>query len=140
MVTFNFVNCNNVLPFGEDELPHKSNFFYGKDSNKWFTNVPKYQSILYENIYDNIDLKYYFNEDGLKYDFIVRPDGDPNDIVINVEGVNEFILGSSTPDTSTLRYSDTLTVKTDLADIVDSKLFSYQENNCKIIKFVTEFN
>ena len=59
VVRFDFVNCNDVDPIGIDELPHRSNFFYGNDSRKWSTNVPNYKEIYYENIYDNIDLKYY---------------------------------------------------------------------------------
>ena len=66
VIQFNFLNSNSITPIGFDRLPHKSNFFYGNDSSQWCTNVPNYASIVYENIYDNIDLKYYFNEKGVK--------------------------------------------------------------------------
>ena len=95
IVQFNFQNCNSINPIGLDELPHRSNFFYGNDSSKWCTDVPNYAGIIYENIYDNIDLKYYFNEDGLKYDFIVHPGGNPSDIAIKVDGAQNIVLGAS---------------------------------------------
>ena len=56
VVTFEFVNCNNINPIGIEELFHKSNFFYGNDSGKWCTDLSNYKSILYRDIYKYIDL------------------------------------------------------------------------------------
>jgi uncharacterized membrane protein len=129
VLRIDFENCNNVIPYGEEELPHKSNFFYGNDSDKWCTNVPNYQSIIYKNIYDNIDLKYYFNEDGLKYDFIVYPEGDPNNIAINVEGAEDIKINSK----------DGIIIKTEFNNMFDKNLFVYQEEDRGIIEVPAEF-
>ncbi|MDO9039595.1 MAG: hypothetical protein Q7U59_14740, partial [Lutibacter sp.] len=43
-------------------------------------NVPEFKKIVYSNLYNNIDLVYYYTDAGLKYDFIVKPGGDPTDI------------------------------------------------------------
>ena len=159
VVTFEFVNCNNVNHVGVGELPHKSNFFYGNNSSKWCTYVPNFREIYFESIYDKIDLRYYFNDNGLKYDFIVNPGGDPNDIAIKVEGAEELILGIgnsgamtqppefntplTTQHTPLNNHSDsskdTLTIKTGLNDIVDSDLFVYQEHNDIITEVTAGF-
>ncbi len=68
-----FVGANLVRPGGRGRLSWNSNFFYGSDSSKWCTEVPNYQEIYYKNLYDGIDLRYYTNENGFKYDFIVHP-------------------------------------------------------------------
>jgi hypothetical protein len=129
VVRFDFVNCNDVVPYGEEELPHKSNFFYGNNSSKWCTNVSNYQSIIYKNIYDNIDLKYYFNEHGLKYDFIVHPNGDPTNIIINVEGSEDIELNSE----------GHITVKTEIKNIIDKDLFVYQKEAGRVFEIPAEF-
>lgn len=51
-----------------------------------------YNEIIYQNIYPNIDWVLYTNEDGLKYDFIVRPGGNINDIKIQYNGAKELTI------------------------------------------------
>ncbi len=80
-----FENSNKVIPVGVEELEHKSNFLLGNDSSKWRSGVSNYEKIIYENLYDGIDLVYYFNEKGLKYDWLVRPNGNPSQIVERFE-------------------------------------------------------
>ena len=68
-----FVGANQVQPIGRERLSWNSNFFYGNDSEKWCSDVPNYAEIYFENLYDGIDLRYYSNKKGLKYDLIVHP-------------------------------------------------------------------
>ena len=82
-----FAGANRVIPYGREELPHRSNFFIGNDSEKWRTDVPNFKTIVYENLYDGIDLVYRAVPDGLKYDFMVHPGADASDIRIRYEGV-----------------------------------------------------
>jgi gliding motility-associated-like protein len=50
------------------------NYFLGNDANKWVSNVPLFEQVLYENIYRGINLRIHSNHEGyLKYDFIVSP-------------------------------------------------------------------
>lgn len=48
--------------------------------------VPAYTRLVYENIYNNIDLVFYSHDNGLKYDFIVRPGGRVSDIAMRYHG------------------------------------------------------
>jgi hypothetical protein len=136
VLRLNFEGCNEVEPKGIEQLPHRNNYFYGNDSSKWCTNVPNYQELIYENIYDNIDLRYYSTDRGLKYDFIVRPGGDPSSIILNYQGAKDLKLDEK----------NNLIIQTSLGKIVDSELFIYQninnynnkiEGNFKIIKLWT---
>ncbi|MBD3160201.1 MAG: hypothetical protein GF309_15595 [Candidatus Lokiarchaeota archaeon] len=68
-------------PIGKKKSTHESNYFIGDER---FTNVPAYQEIWYPDLYENIDLRYFMTEKGLKYEFIVRPGGDPSDIHLSV--------------------------------------------------------
>ncbi|MCK5561450.1 MAG: SBBP repeat-containing protein, partial [Thermoplasmata archaeon] len=122
ILKLNFEEANEVIPKGQRLLPHESNFFYGNESSKWYTNVPNYQEIIYENLYNNIDLRYYSSDKGLKYDFIIHPNGDPSDIVMSYEGAQELYIDSI----------GNLRIQTPFGDIVDSELFIYQNiNNIK---------
>jgi len=81
-----FKGANSVAPKGLSELPHRSNFFIGNDLGKWATDVPNYDEIIYENLYDRIDLVYRAVPGGLKYEFIVHPGADATEIKIEYLG------------------------------------------------------
>ena len=68
------------------------NYFIGNNPLKWASNVRKFGEIKYENIYNGIDLKYYNDDNGLKYDFIVEPGADPSKIQIEFEGLDNLYL------------------------------------------------
>ena len=53
-----------------------------------------YQKITYKEIYPHIDLAFHTTEQGqgIKYDFIVKPGGNPKDIQLNVQGANELSI------------------------------------------------
>ncbi|MEO0166395.1 MAG: SBBP repeat-containing protein [candidate division WOR-3 bacterium] len=72
----------NVQVIGFDTLPHYSNYFIGDNPAKWRTKVHHFKSIIYSNIYPDIDLKFYVCDHNLKYDFIVKPGADPSSISI----------------------------------------------------------
>jgi len=124
-IKLNFEGVNRIVPEGRGLLSHRSNFFYGNDSVKWCTNMPNYQEIIYKNIYDNIDLRYYIITKGLKYDFIVHPGGNPNNIKLKYYGVQKVFIDKF----------KNLKIKTSLGDMINSNLFIYQnvKNDKKVI-------
>jgi hypothetical protein len=119
VLNLNFVECNEIEPIGVSKLQHRSNFFYGNDSSKWCTNVPNFQEIVYENIYNNIDLRYYSNDKGLKYDFIVHPSGNLNDIKLKIKGANKLFIDTN----------GDLGIQTSLGNLIDSELLIFQDDN-----------
>jgi RHS repeat-associated protein len=76
----------------EEPLAGKVNYMVGSDANSWRTGVSSFGQIAYTNVYSNIDLKFYGNQNQLEYDFIVRPGGDVNRIAVRYEGVGKLDL------------------------------------------------
>jgi gliding motility-associated-like protein len=69
------------------------NYLKGKDPQRWKAGLRQYQEIVYHNIYPNIDLRYYLSSEGVyKYDFIVKPGGDPSEIRWQFKGVESYGL------------------------------------------------
>ncbi|SYZ74004.1 hypothetical protein TRIP_C60274 [Candidatus Zixiibacteriota bacterium] len=87
--------CPDPLVIGEDEMDYKCNYFHGNDSNLWRTDVPNYESILYNNIYDGIDMRFHGNGEKLEYDFLIRPGADPSLIKIRFDGASSLRTDSS---------------------------------------------
>jgi len=81
---------DNVEIIPEKPLPTYNNYFIGNDSTQWQSNCKIYQAVTYKNIYPNIDVHYYTNAGTLKYDIIIRPGGDVNDIVMKYDGVDKM--------------------------------------------------
>jgi hypothetical protein len=79
---------------GLEELAGKSNYFFGKDSNQWHTNVTTFAKVRYHNVYPGIDLVYYGNQQQLEHDFIVTPRADPKAIQLKIEGTKKIRLDS----------------------------------------------
>ncbi|PYP19022.1 MAG: hypothetical protein DMD54_03995 [Gemmatimonadetes bacterium] len=78
------------LVSGREELPGKANYFIGKDSAKWRTNVPTYAKVHYREVYPGIDLIYYGNQRQLEYDFVVAPGADPKKIGLGFKGADKL--------------------------------------------------
>jgi hypothetical protein len=112
-----FVRSNQVQPTGRKRLSWNSNFFYGNNPNKWCNDVPNYAEVYYENLYEGIDLRYYSSEKGLKYDFIVHPGAEINQIRIRYHGANQLVIDES----------GNLIIRTQIEDIIDDSLFIYQD-------------
>ncbi|HEY8402199.1 MAG TPA: hypothetical protein VIK89_13110, partial [Cytophagaceae bacterium] len=80
-------NANpEIVPL--DKATEYYNFYYAHCPNG-ITNVPAYGKLIYKNVYPFIDMVFHAEEKGMKYDFIVHPGGNPADIRMKYEGVNE---------------------------------------------------
>ena len=96
MIKAHFVGSNaNPIMRGVDELEYKCNYFIGNDPNEWHTDVPNYSAVMYEEIYDGIDLKYYGNGKQMEYDFIVSPGADYSQIKIQYEGAESIAINDN---------------------------------------------
>ena len=91
------------------------NFFLGNDRNKWATDCKLFGEVLYKDVYPNIDVRYYNDGTTLKYDFIVRPGGNPDAIGMRYEGVDGLTTDQGK-----------LIIKTSVGDVKESEPFSYQ--------------
>jgi gliding motility-associated-like protein len=86
-----FKNNNaDVKVSAEGKEDSHANYLLGKDASKHKTNVPDYRVIKYNNIYNNIDIKYYSNGKNLEYDFILKPNADVTQIQMECEGIKNL--------------------------------------------------
>ncbi len=92
---FNFINTEeNVEVVGINQLRAKSNYIYESvDDN--YKDISNYSKVMYKNIYKGIDLIFYESNGDIKYDFIVKPGANPNDINIEVEESDEMRLDNN---------------------------------------------
>lgn len=76
-----FLNTKkDVRVEGVDPYAHSVNYFLGSDPSKWISGAEEVPSVVYRDIYDHIDLIAYTHGHGFKYDFLLKPGADPNDI------------------------------------------------------------
>lgn len=71
-------------------IPTYNNYFLGNDPSRWASNCRIFQGITMENIYPNIDARYYTDNGVLKYDLIVKPGGNVSDIVLKYKGAEKL--------------------------------------------------
>ncbi len=121
-INYDFVNCNSkVIANGKMKQSAYKNFFVGNDQNKFTTNVTLYGQVIVNEIYDGIDIRYYFEDNFLKYDFIVHPWADANQIEINIVGSDKTYLNTK----------GELVLTTLFGEIQNKNLYCYQQENKK---------
>ncbi|UPT66745.1 MAG: SprB repeat-containing protein [Sphingobacteriales bacterium JAD_PAG50586_3] len=88
----NFANASPSMRItNKNEHPDKFNYFYGNGFEG--TDVSSYDEIWYNNVYNNIDVRYYPSAEGtLEYDIIAKPGSNPSAIVLNFEGIDKLEL------------------------------------------------
>ena len=130
MIKATFVGAKlNPQMIGVDMMEYKCNYFIGNDPNKWQTDVPNYAAVMYEEIYDGIDLKYYGNGRQMEYDFIVSPGADYSQIKIQYEGAESISINDN----------GELVVETNWGKIVEQRPLIYQIDNDSRIAITGEY-
>jgi gliding motility-associated-like protein len=113
----NFLNANNNPTIvSKNAFSHYSNYFLGKDSQNWRSNVKSYQRIHYNNLYDNIDLVMYSLGNKLKYDVIVNPEGKVKDVQLHYEGQGKLSMDNK----------GNLHITTSVNEIIEQHPYAYQ--------------
>jgi hypothetical protein len=113
------VTFNNALmpgkPVGSNRSDEYYNFFLGSDPERWGTGAYAYETITYPELYTGIDLRISSIGKDLKYDFIVSPDADPDQIQVNVGGADELYLSDGQ-----------LHIRTSVGELIEQHPYSYQ--------------
>ncbi len=124
-----FLNANpNPVIVKESPSPEYYNYFIGNDPAKWASEVKQFQSITYLNLYPNIDFKVYGMGLTMKYDFIIHPGGNVNDIKIEYEGADKMEVNNHC-----------LRIKTSVGEVIEAPPFTYQKIDWKIIHVKTNY-
>lgn len=80
---------------GQNSFDEYYNYFQGDDPSKWVGGAKSYSKVYYTNVYPNIDLEFEAIDLRFKYNFILHPGADINDIKIEIQGSDSVII---TPD------------------------------------------
>ena len=112
-----FIGSNLCHPRGMDEDPTIFNIYKGDDPVHWLEGLTAYKVLIYEDLYDHIDLVLKYEGRDIKSDFIVRPEGDPKDIRVEFKD-------------AVLRQSDDVHLDISVGDLLlrEGPLLVYQED------------
>ena len=92
----NYINSNSNSTWeSSGEVKSNVNYFTNSDGDRPVLGTYDYSKIINKNVYENIDVHYYLNESKLKYDYIVRPQGDINAIQLEFDGIKDLKLDES---------------------------------------------
>ncbi len=83
---------------GAERLPGVVNYLIGSDPARWRTNLPTYADIVYQHLYDGIELRYNGAEGQLKGTYTVAPDADPALIAWRYAGAERVSIDDQTGD------------------------------------------
>jgi len=108
-------NKNGTLLVPEKKLPTYNNYFLGNDPINWASACSIYQTVTMQNVYPNIDIRYYTDRGTLKYDFLVKPGGSVEDILIKYTGVDGLAVKNKE-----------LVIQTSLGAFRESSPYTYQ--------------
>lgn len=82
----------NPIPEGRHKQEGYHNYFIGNNPSKHATHVGLYKEVWVKNVYDGIDMRYYFDEGFLRFDFVIHPGADPSNISFKLNGAEKTYL------------------------------------------------
>ncbi|MFN3405605.1 MAG: T9SS type A sorting domain-containing protein [Cytophagaceae bacterium] len=109
----------DVTITAQDKLEGEFNIIAGNNPENHFSGIGHFNTLLYKNIYNKIDLKYYHTGEKLKYDFILKPGADVKDIEMAYQGVDGLSINSG----------GELEISIDWGKLIDEKPYAYQLTN-----------
>ncbi|MHC4521679.1 MAG: DUF7948 domain-containing protein, partial [Planctomycetota bacterium] len=123
-----FDGANEAIPVGRDQSDSVFNYCVG-DQSEWRTNVPGYEVVAYEGLYDGIDLLTWGRRDSLKYEFHVAPGADATQIEVSYDGIKSLYLDGE----------GALHVVTALGELIDEAPYIYQDIDGQRVEVAGEF-
>ena len=88
VLKMNWEGANSVNSSIQGRAPagHYHNYIRGNDPNKWFSYVPVYTKLVYEELYSGVDVSYYGEGDALKYDILLHPGAKVQQVAMRYQG------------------------------------------------------
>jgi hypothetical protein len=75
-----FLGTAGAAPEPGGRLPGVVNSFVGRDPSAWLRDAPRFDSVVYRNLWPGIDLRVYGSAGGIEFDAIVHPGARPSRI------------------------------------------------------------
>ena len=132
-IDISFVGANqNAKIISSEPASDYINYYTTGTSEAGVINVHHYKKVLYQNIYPNIDVEFLLNDTqhsdvqqndkqggAFKYNFIIHPGGNPNEIQLKFDGANS----------TSLTKEGHITIETAYGNIDESIPSTYQLNS-----------
>jgi hypothetical protein len=93
-----FEGCRDVAPVGVDEVGYPTNFLVGNDHSKWVRGARSFREVVYEELWDGVDLRYYFKDGMLKYDLVVSPGASVENVVMRYANTDGLTIEPASGD------------------------------------------
>ncbi len=87
-----FIGANAVRPVGLQQSASLFNYYLGDEAN-WRQNVPSYEVVAYEGLYEGVDLRVQGLRSHVKYEFHIAPGADYRPIAVHYEGIEGLSIG-----------------------------------------------
>lgn len=125
-VLWELLNVNqNIQVETKNQLDGYLNYLIGNNNKTHTSNVRRYKEIIIKNIYNGIDIRYYFDKnENMRFDFIVQPNADVSQIKFKFKGnFSDYLKDNE------------IIVTTMFGKFITSDLLSYQDNKIINTKF-----
>lgn len=123
-VKMEFVNASQTTEKLElDSNDFYENYFLGKDPKHWATQVKSFKQIQYLNLYPNIDLKTLSEKNNFRFDFVLNPGANINDISLKFSGQDALKL-----------IEGSLIISTKVGEVALNAPYAFQLVNGKKVK------
>ncbi|MCC6690378.1 MAG: SBBP repeat-containing protein [Bacteroidia bacterium] len=109
--------------FTEGDISEGEENYYTDRNPDGIFNIKTYAKIVVKEIYQGIDWVLYTSESSIKYDFIVRPNANLNQIKLIYEGSGDFHV-----ENNRIRFSN------ELGELTEGELICYQGNESNIVQ------
>jgi hypothetical protein len=122
IVRVHLVGASATEPVGTDELPGHTNYFVGRDPQRWKTGVESYARVTYRSALPGVDVAYYGTQGGqLEYDLLLAAGVDASSLQLELDGVDSIELDSRGDAALRLRSGALLHEKAPLAYQTDAQ-------------------
>jgi hypothetical protein len=114
---------------GQGRQAGKVNYFIGNDPKRWRTNLPTYGRVVYRDLWPGIDMVFRGDGTRLKYEFVVRPGANVDDIRLAYRGAERLSVNAA----------GQLLIETPLGTLRDARPVTYQEIEGKRVPVESRF-
>ena len=94
VLRYDFMNPNSVIPTGMVRMNMFENYYYGRDSKNWAEGVGCFRTVVYEDLWDGVDMEVRNTDGHVKYQFIADPGSDLDDIAIEIKGADDIHMSN----------------------------------------------
>jgi PKD repeat protein len=129
----NFPGANKGIEIQPERITdYKVNYISGNDPSAWLTDLQTSESIIYKNIFDNIDIRIYGRESRIEYDWIIKSGGNTDKIRFKYSGVTKISLSPIGDLIVTTRFGEILHKKPEAWQMIDGEKIPVRAEFIKI--------